>query len=392
MKKVGNWLAANWMGLVFSVIVGTGLVFLLWFGLGDMLPVLSQHEAAQAAASSSVRKIMDNPLGLPHKVLQFGMQQLLDGPAAVRSASALVGLFTIGCFYYVLRNWYTRRVALLGTLIFSTSSWFLHMARLGTDSSVYLLLFGAVASALWLQRSRGSTPAVLASGAMVISLLYIPGMIWFVVPLLLWQFSRISEALEGQHASVLTILSLLILIALSPIAWAIYQQPDLIKTYFGLPQALPEPLIVAKNLVHVPLQLFIRGPNTPEISLGRLPLLNLFTSVMFAIGAYVYVRNHRLDRVGFVLFVFIFGSLLASLGGPVSLAIMLPFVYLVAVGGIASMLQQWFTVFPLNPVARTAGTILMTSVVLLAAYHNFSHYFIAWPNTPATKKVFTQKL
>jgi len=54
------------------------------------------------------------------------------------------------------------------------------------------------------------------------------------------------------------------------------------------------------------------------------------------------------------------------------------------------MLQQWFTVFPRNPFARSAGAILMTIVVLLAAYNGFSQYFIAWPNTPETKAVFTE--
>ncbi|HTE22733.1 MAG TPA: hypothetical protein VK674_06915 [Candidatus Limnocylindria bacterium] len=391
MKKVVNWFAASWMNLVYAVVVAVGVVFLLWFGLGDMLPGLSEKEAAQAVSANTVQKLIDNPIGLPHKAVQFATGQLLTGGAAVRSASALLGLFTLGCFYYVLRSWYTRRVAVLGTLTFATSAWFLHVARLGTDSSMYLLLFGAVACVIWLQRSRGSIPALAVSAFFVITLLYIPGMIWFVVPALLWQIDRISETLRHRNPAILTLLSFLVFVALVPIGWAMYQQPDLIKTYFGLPQAMPDPLQIAKNIAHIPVQLFARGPSNPEQWLGRLPLLNLFVSIMFAIGLYAYFQNRKLDRVGFMLFVLVAGGLLASIGGPVNLAIMLPFLYLVTASGMAHMLQKWFTVFPLNPFARTTGTILMTIVVLLAAFNGFSHYFIAWPNTPGTKSVFQQK-
>jgi len=389
MKKVGNWFAANWMNLAYAVVVAASIVFVLWFGLGDMLPGLSRQEAAQAASADTMRELINNPIGLPHKAVQFATLQLGNGDGMVRSASALIGLLVLGCFYYVLRSWYTRRVAILGTLTFATSAWFLHTARSGTEASMYLLLFGAVACVTWLQRSRGSIPAVLASALLALILLYIPGMIWFVVPAILWQLDRISEIAKGRNPAILVAISLFVLAALSPIGWAMYQHPDLIKTYFGLPQTMPDPVQVAKNIAHIPVQLFVRGPDNPALWLGRLPLLNLFTSVMFAIGLYAYAQNRKLDRVGFALFVFVVGGLLASIGGPVSLTIFLPFVYLISVSGIALMLQKWFTVFPLNPFARSSGTILMTIVVLLAAFNGFSHYFIAWPNTPQTKQVFS---
>lgn len=393
MKKVGNWFVASWVGLLLFTLAVAVIVSLLWFGLGDALPGLSKNEVSQAASSSTLQKLIDNPIGLPHKTLQFATQKIQPSSSlGIRSASALIGLFTIGCFYYVLRNWYYKRIAVFGTLVFATSAWFLHTARLGTDSSMYLLLFGSVACITWVQKSRGSMFALVASAGIVALLLYIPGMIWFVVPAVLWQVGRLTDILEGRSAVLLTFLSLLVLAALAPIGWALYQQPELVRAYFGLPHVFPEPLQVVKNIADIPVQLFVRGPNDPEVWLGRLPLLNVFSIVMFIAGSYAFVKKRKLDRTWFTAFVLLVSGLLVGLGGPVNLAIILPFMYLVVAAGIALMLQQWLTVFPRNPFARSVGAITMTIVVLLAAYSGFSQYFIAWQNTPETKAVFIEQI
>lgn len=280
---------------------------------------------------------------------------------------------------------------MLGTLLFASSAWFLHFARLGTQDILYVLPVVSVAATVWLQNSKGSAPAVLTSAAIVITLLYIPGMIWFVVPAVLWQIGRIGRMLEGQKVAFLTILTLLVVLALTPIGWAFYQHHELVRTYFGVPAALPQPVEFIKNVLNVPLQLFWKGPNNPEIWLARLPLLDWFSMAMLVIGTYALFKRRKLDRTWFIVFMVVIGSVLASVGGPVKLTIILPFVYLLVAGGIAQMLRQWFSVFPRNPFARSTGAILMTVAILMSAYYNVSHYFIAWPNTEETQKVFHNK-
>lgn len=367
-------------------------MLLLWFQLGSLVPGLSEGEVAQRSASSSVQALRDNPLGAPHKVLQFVPQYFKHQDAwLLRSASAVIGFFVVCCFYYILNHWYTRRVAVLGTLLLACSAWFLHTARLGTSDSMYALLLASVACTVWLQRSRGSVWAVLASAALVITLLYIPGMIWFVVPVMLWQAQRIGKFLSRQNPVWLTFLTLLGVAALVPLGWALYREPALIKTYFGLPQTFPAPLDVFKNIAQIPVQIFFRGPDDPVTWLGTVPLLDWFSTIMFVVGMYAYFFKRRLDRTGLFAYVAITGTVLVGLGGPVTLAVLLPFVYLVVVGGIALMMQQWFTVFPHNPVAKTLGACLMSIAIIMAAYYNINHYFIAWPNAPETKQVFQHK-
>lgn len=175
---------------------------------------------------------------------------------------------------------------------------------------------------------------------------------------------------------------------LLPLLWTFYSNPELIKVYLGLPQAWPSPLEFVKNVANVPVQLFLRGPDSPTTWLGRLPLVDWFGSIMFVIGGYAYYFKQKLDRTRFIVYVFGVGTILVALGGPVTVAVLLPFVYLIIAGGIALMLQQWYTVFPRNPVARITGTVLMTLAVLMSVFYNINHYFIAWPNAPETKQVF----
>ena len=392
MKKVGNWFAAQWSRILISFFVCTLIISVLWIGQTTLLPGLSTNEVAQAASSQTLHQIINNPIGLPHKVLQFSTQQLLPGPLGVRSASALLGAITLGCFFYVLKHWYSSRIAILGTLTLGTSSWFLNIGRLGTDASMYFLLFIAIACVTWIRKSHASILSLLVSAFVVTILLYVPGMIWIVIPAVLWQIIQLADRLEKHNPFLLTAISILIILALAPIGWTLFKQPDLVKTYFGIPHTLPTLDVVGKNFLNIPVQLFYQGPNNPEIWLGRLPLLNIFSTAMFAIGLYAYAKKRRLDRTWFTLFVFIFGGALVSIQGPVTTSILTPFIYLMVAAGIALLLQQWFTVFPRNPFARTIGTVLMTLVVLIASYNGLHQYFIAWPNAPETKAVFSQKI
>jgi hypothetical protein len=72
--------------------------------------------------------------------------------------------------------------------------------------------------------------------------------------------------------------------------------------------------------------------------------------------------------------------------------LMLPFVYLIVAAGIGFMLQQWFRVFPRNPIARTLGASLITIAVISSSGYNLTHYFIAWAKAPETQSTFSRHL
>jgi hypothetical protein len=118
----------------------------------------------------------------------------------------------------------------------------------------------------------------------------------------------------------------------------------------------------------------------------------VFVSALFVLGCYAYYFQRRLDRTKILFGAMGLISILVALGGPVPVFLLVPFVYIVATAGMALMLQQWFTVFPRNPFARTVALLLIVSCVAFSIFYNTQHYFVAWPKSPATKAVFQQQI
>jgi hypothetical protein len=243
----------------------------------------------------------------------------------------------------------------------------------------------------WIATARHTRYSyVVAVVALGLSM-YVPGLIWFLI---LAAFVRRKDiVLLGLRLSIkLRILLFLMLIALviTPLAFSIVRNPQIGLQLLGLPTELPEVLAVLKNIVHIPLNIFIRSSGNPEIHLGHLPLLDVFTGIMCLLGIYFYFVHRTLDRAKLLVVFFIIGGILIGIGGPVHEAILLPAVYIVATGGIALLLNQWLEVFPENPVAKTTGIIFITVAVLLSCLYNLRSYFIAWPNNDETRAVYSK--
>ncbi len=396
MKQFFRLVSNYWRS---AITIGLGLTFvigLLWFKLGELPGGISSTEAI--AREHMMNKdvtfgsILDNPLYLPYSVALFVFQQFnVTTLGALRSISAFVGLGTVIAFYLLLRQWHTSRMATLGTVLFTTSSWFLHTARYGSTDILFAILIIFVFAGVWLQHSRYRATLLSLLLFCTSMTLYIPGMIWFVALGAVWQHKRILKEFHKVPTWFIVTWLTLGTIFVTPLVWSLIQDPGLIRPLLGLPQTLPSLATIARGLGTLPIQLLARGPNDPAIWLGRLPLLDLFSSVMLIIGLYWYMQRLRLDRTIFMIAVAIIGSLLLAIKGPVNMVFFLPFVYMIITAGMTFMLQQWFTVFPRNPLARNIGTILLSLAVIVTAYYHVTHYFIAWPNTPETQAAYQQK-
>jgi hypothetical protein len=395
MKRLRLLVGNNWRPALAAIGAVGLLIVMLWFRLGELPGGISEAEAVtrehllrQDVGSGN---ILANPLYLPHSIALFILQQFgVTSLGAVRSISALIGLGTIIAFYLLVRKWHTNRMAVFGTLLFASSAWFLHIARYGSTDILFTILIIFLFAGVWLQHSRHRAALLsllLFCGAMT---LYIPGMIWFVALGAIWQRKRIAAELRGVSSGFIISWILLGLLLVAPLAWALTQDFSLWRPVLGLPDKLPAITEFLRNLATIPVRLFVQGPDDPAVWLGRLPLLDFFSSVMAIIGVYWYLRRIRLDRTIFIIAVFLIGSILMALDGPVRLAFLLPFVYLLVTAGLTFMLQQWFTVFPRNPIARTVGATLLSIGVLITVFYHVTHYYIAWPNTPATREEYKQ--
>ena len=373
------------------IIVGAVLGLLLFAQLDSLLPGYAPQEVATAKQSQSLRVIVDNPVNAPFKVISYGIAQLTDDILlSLRITAAIFGSLTALLFYLGVRHWHSGRVSFLATLLFGTSAWFLHTARLGTADIMFpfSILLLAVAG-YWVVNSRRSGFSYIAILLALSASLFVPGIVWFVIGALAVRRGKDIRAII-QHFSlpqIIGFLVLLVFIVLGPIVAAIINQPLLALDFMGLPSSYPPALDVLQQLALVPFSLFIATGTDPAVWLGSLPYLDIFTSVMFFLGVYYYYKYRALDRAKFLLIFIVVSALLISLGA-VSESILIPAIYIAAAGGIALLLSQWMTIFPKNPLAQNVAITLIAVAVGVSTIYNLRAYFIAWPQAPDTRAAY----
>ncbi len=391
-KRVSNLVGVYWRqalgyGLVVAVVIAV-----LWWQLGTLVPGMSGPEVLARGSADSIRKIIENPLFLPHKLVQYIFIQLgQTGAFWMRSASALFGVVILVIFFDIIRSWYSQRIALMSSFLLLTSAWFLHYARLGTPQ----ILFACSIGLLWVGMKLRSHSAprirtILASILIVGASLYIPGLAWLIIPLLVWQRKLVAKEFSKIPKALAAVTIIAIIVGVAPLAYSLLRHPELLRDWLMIPHHLAISDWWA-NLWHMPFWLTLRGPEMPVYWLGRVPLLNSFSLVMLVLGIFVLSRYRQLDRVRAIVGILALSAVLAVFAGPVALVIALPLLFIVVAAGVALLLQQWFTIFPRNPLARTVGVLMICFVIGLAGYYNLRSYFIAWPRATPTKQVFPRE-
>ncbi|HEY5667874.1 MAG TPA: hypothetical protein VIR03_01790 [Candidatus Saccharimonadales bacterium] len=388
VQKIRAYIDENWRWLtgcaaLFGVLIGT----LLW-KLDSLVPGYGAGEVATYNSSLSFHNILDNPLNAPYLALTRLLMYIHPGSYAVtRLVSAGIGIFTLFVFAALLKHWHNDRTAIIGTLLFGLSAWFLHTARLGTPDVALFGVFAVVAGGFWVKHTK-SWFALVACFIGVAWLLYIPGMIWFVLAGVIWQFKSIDRVFK-RHLLAVSFAGLALIVSLVPLGLGLYKHPHLIRQLLALPEHIPGPIQIAQNLFDVPFHLLVHGNANPATWLGTAPVFDLFTLSMFAVGGYVYLRHWRLARTPIFLLIFVVTAVLMAIGGPITYSVVIPFLYLVIAAGVTYMLDMWFSVFPRNPLARGVGWGLVGLLVGMACIYHLTHYFVGWPQAAATQTVFT---
>jgi len=209
---------------------------------------------------------------------------------------------------------------------------------------------------------------------------------------MIWQHKIIIKELKQVPWWFNTCAGLFVIILLAPLGYAVFHDTNQLLAVAGLPSTVPTINNMIHNFLNIPTGVLLKGPNSPSQWLGRLPYLDIASTAMLVLGVYSLRYHLLLIRAQLLVGCSLLFIILITLGGSVTSLALLPVIYLLIAGGLAFMLQQWFTVFPNNPVARTIATTLVSVLVLLISYYNISHYFIAWPQTPATRQAFGLQL
>lgn len=378
------------------ILVGLALASFcfLTFRLVKLLPGMASAEQPLPTVNSLLHVIWYQPLELPahlSRLLIAGISPY-TGVGLSRLPSVLLALGLILAMYWLLKRWYNYRLALFGVVLLMTAPWLLHVGRLATNDIVYP--FGMVVLlvliALWHQQKR-SKWLLYGSAVAASILLYVPGMIW----LLLWgaflERRNIMASIKNNRWSA-TIASVLAITILVPLGHALYGDWHMYRPLLGLPEQWPAILHAGKQFLLTWKYIFIGGFQNPLYNLASLALLNFLVTIGFAVGVYLYSLHPKAMRTRQLAGLWLIGTILIALQGPVAIQLILPIVLVLAVGGIGYLLHLWLRVFPRNPLARSFGIGLVGLMVLFAVAYNVLNYYVAWPNNGDTKAVFQQEL
>lgn len=392
-KKFKLWFFEIWRPLVITIIVAAVITGILGFRIGALTPGLSTPEHDYITSVRSGKNLLEHPSFLIHKLPTYVLFKLgAEKIAYYRMVSAVFGAAAVLGGFYVLRRWYSVRVALLGSGLMLTSAWLLHTARLATPESSFLLLMPLLWMAVWMYTTQRRQFAMICLAVVGVICFYIPGFLWLVLGAFIWQRKNIVAELRTTTLWFKLIATAGVLIGLSPLIYGASQNPKELLLLAGLPDTFPNIVTAGRTLLDIPLNIFARGAYDPVRWLGRLPLFDIFSSAMLLLGIYSMRHHILLIRAQLLIGSLVVLVALIAVGGPVTNVSLLPILYILVAAGIAFLLQQWFAVFPRNPIARGFATTLVSVLVLLVSYHHISHYFIAWPETPATRDNFSQSL
>src|SRR3989344_1259875 len=180
-KNFRLFLIRLWQPLLLYVLAISGIVSFLFVKLESLVPGLSKTESLFTQGDNTLKALAHNPIYAPSKLGLYILNKTnLTSTFALRSISAIFGLLAIGLFFYLLRKWYTTRMAILGTLLFSCSALFLHNARLAVPNILFLVtILLLLTFGLWARETKKSFSVEIIGTILFFGILYIPGLIWF---------------------------------------------------------------------------------------------------------------------------------------------------------------------------------------------------------------------
>jgi hypothetical protein len=399
LKVTQAWFADNWR-LILVILAGISAVStMLLFKLGSLVHGLSDSEFSlqQSIAhnSLSLEHLIRDPINLPYNLGLYVMQfSPFHGPSTVRLTGAVFGLLGAIGFFYILRKWYTLRMAMLGTALFATSSWFLHSARFASPEASYLLLPLLIAGVIYIQAKARKHLVLFLITVLGLLCLYIPGMIWFLVAAIFLQRHVIFRSLRLQplwFQLTIAVTAIVLLIPLvTMVVWPLGENTRNILSIMGLPTHIPSLVDILKNIAHILGNIFVYNIQGPLYVPGHLPLLSAGTSALALIGLFQFIVHFRLARTQLIVLVGLLGTVLISFGGPVALVLLLPFLYLLVIEGLKWLLERWLQVFPRNPLARGFGVVIVVVFVCVTSFYHLNRYFLAWGHSPETRAVFNK--
>lgn len=309
----------------------------------------------------------------------------------MRFTSVVVALLILAIFFYLLKIWFGKPIALLTILLLALTPLFTLSARTATPIIMYVFPITILFAYQLLKRYESSLKISLLFVTILALNLYVPGFIWLSTIGLIFWFRSIKPLILYRKAIInIGLLSFLVLL-LSPLLYSFVNNPALIRQWLLIPDQLPSVIDFIKNFVWLISDLFVRLRATENLSIERLPVLNTVQLGLFVFGMYVIwirLRKQFFWLSASVLIILLFGALNNSFN---LLIFTLPFVAFVCGMGLRYLFIEWRKVFPMNPLAKGFAIALMFSIIIIHIGYGVRYSLLAWPASDHVKQSYMIK-
>ncbi|MCA9333223.1 hypothetical protein KDA00_05125 [Candidatus Saccharibacteria bacterium] len=390
MKRVTFYLGLMWRPVLSVVLLLSISTIVLFFNI-NLPGSYSGNEAEYLNLLKSQISLPYWMIFLPINLVQIVVLKITTFSIEnARYVSATFGLSALVLYYSIIRQWYTTRVAILSAMMFLTSTWFLVVARSASPIIAFVLFEVLILITIWLQKTKKTKLAVTLLAISCSILIYIPGMIWMILGGLIWKRKFITNQLQKSSIVFKTLLLVLVIASLTPIAIN-YRNSDFLLGIMGLPKVIISFQDFLSNIYYYVTSIFWNSSYSTT-NVGNQGLLDIFVVVLFISGFLYAIKKRLYSKYKFIFASILLGVMLVGLNGQSFAIYTFPGIMILVAIGLAWIIQQWFTVFPKNPVAKFVGICLIFIVVLFSSAYNTYRYFIAWPHMDSTKSSYTEKL
>ncbi len=394
IKKARRWLFNHWRGLASGLIIATLAVITLSLQLNSVIDGQNKYETATLTQISTFPDPTYRAVNAPYMIPAYLMGQAVDDPLlGARIVSVIYILLSTAFIFYIIKSWFNIRMATIGSLLFITSSWVLAISHQATPLSLLVLapLLSMSALVWYLRATKYKTVAFFVLALALGIVAYVPYMLWIIAVSILIIFIFSRGKLHDLKTSQLISASILYFLVLFPLMLSLTKFPGQIKELLGIPFVFPSIAEYLQRSVDTITSLFIYSKELPELHIGTLPILDIFSAGMFLLGFYYFAKRIK-NRRSVILFsslAILFALVPLSPFYQLNMSIMLSLIYIFVIAGVVELLNQWYSFFPRNPWARNTGVVLVVLAIGFSSFYNLSRYYIAWPNTPETKSSYT---
>ncbi len=391
MKKVTFYIGLMWRPVLVSVFLLAILFVTFNFQLKSLTNGYTRQESIYVSSLTTAESTLSTMTYLPMRVAGFLTTKATDDRANARFVSAALGMISVIGMYFLLSKWHTRRVSMLTTFMYGSSVWMLITARNSMPNISLAISPWLIYLYLKIDQAKRKnfmlTVLVIALGVS----LYLPGYMLAFIVLGIWQRKKISSLIKKTNNLYAFVLILGFLLVIAPLIYLSILHPKELALLIGKPIGGLTPKIYFNNLYDIIVGLSWNSTRIKQLAAGRIALLDLFSLTMLAAGIIIAIKKRKQDKMLFSAIALIVGILMCAIGGMISLAIVMPFVYILIAVGMTWLLQQWLSVFPRNPVAQNIGIGLVILVAVISIGFNYSRYFVAWPHMTTTVTIYNNK-